>query len=325
MARMKSKTFLVTGGAGFIGSHVVDALLARGEKVVVVDDFNDFYSPTWKKENIAGASTSKGFELVKADIREAGLFERLFEKQKIDVVVHLAARAGVRPSLENPKLYWDVNVMGSLNLLEAMTKHKVKRLVFASSSSVYGNRDEGPFGESDNTDGQISPYGASKKSLELLVHTYASLYGICSTGLRFFTVYGSRGRPDMACFKFIDAIVRGNELTQYGDGSSGRDYTYIDDIVDGVLKALDNPFEFEIVNLGNENPIRLGDMIAMIEKAVGKKAKKEILPMQAGDVKLTYADSTKAKKLLGWQAVTSFEAGIKKQVEWYRTSKVTSL
>lgn len=314
---MQSKTVLVTGGAGFIGSHLVDRLLAQSHQVICLDDFNDFYNPAIKHANLSVAKTNPTFTLIKADIREPQVFDQIFSRSKVDTVVHLAARAGVRASLTDPKLYFDVNVMGSLNLLESMKVHKVNHLVFASSSSVYGNRQTGPFKETDITDQQVSPYGASKKSLEVLAATYAHLYKIQTTGLRFFTVYGPRNRPSMACSLFLEALLKGQPITQYGDGSSGRDYTYIDDIVDGLIRAIDNPFDYELINLGNSSPVLLKDLIKTCEKVVGVKAKVEVKPAQPGDVSFTYADIVKAKKLLSWQPQTNLETGLAKLKHFY--------
>jgi len=318
---MKSKTVLVTGGAGFIGSHVVDRLLEQKQRVIVIDDFNDYYSPTQKKKNLEKAANNKNFELIRGDIRSKSVIGKVFDKYEIGSVIHLAARAGVRPSLDNPKLYWDTNVMGTLNILEAMRKHKVKKLVFASSSSVYGNRDQGPFRETDNTDNPVSPYGASKKAMEVLCGTYAGLHGIDTVGLRFFTAYGPRNRPDMACYLFTDAISRGKSLTQFGDGSSGRDYTYIDDIVEGILACWRGKFEYEIFNLGNSSPVLLKDLIATIELVVGGKAKISRQGFQQGDVQLTFADIEKARKLLGWQPKTDLNTGLLNLFSWFRELK----
>jgi UDP-glucuronate 4-epimerase len=314
------KTHLITGGAGFIGSHLTDKLLARGDQVVIIDNFNDYYNPQIKRNNIKHHLSNPSFHLYEGDILDAAFVDEVIEKHQPQCVVHLAARAGVRPSLENPKLYYDVNVMGTLNVLEAMKKHEVPQLVFASSSSVYGNRAQGPFKETDNTDAQVSPYGASKKTGELLCHTYAHLYGIKTTCLRFFTVYGPRNRPDMACYLFTKAIMDEQPITMFGDGSTGRDYTFVDDTVSGIIAAIDTPLAYEIINLGNSSPVLLKDLIATIEKISGKKAAVTTKPQQPGDVQLTYADISKAKLVLGWEPKTSFEAGLKSlhasMVEW---------
>ena len=319
MAFVSSKSILVTGGAGCIGSHVVDLLIKRGDKVIVLDNFNDYYSPKQKRRNIESSSNSSRFSLVEADIRDKEVFDQIFNKTKIDCVVHLAARAGVRPSLENPQLYWDVNVMGSLNLLEAMNKFEIKQLVFASSSSVYGNRNKGPFVETDNTDMAVSPYGASKKALEVLAASYAHLYGIKTTGLRFFTVYGPRNRPDMACYLFLDAISKGRSLKQFGDGTSGRDYTFVKDIAAGVVASIDNPLEYELINLGNSTPIKLKELISTTEAIVGKSAVIDLQPNQPGDVNLTFADTSKAKKILDWESKTGIKSGLLELLSWYKS------
>lgn len=301
---------LVTGAAGFIGSSLVDKLLSLDHCVIGVDDFNDFYDPKIKWSNLSQARSHRHFRLFQSDIRKTNLFETIFKKESIDCVVHLAARAGVRPSLADPQLYYDVNVMGSLKLLEAMRLHHVPQLVFASSSSVYGNRTDGPFKESDNTDHQVSPYGATKKALEGLASTYAHLYGIATTGLRFFTVYGPRNRPSMACSLFLEALIKDEPIMQFGDGKSGRDYTYIDDIVEGIVGSINRPLKYEIINLGNHTPVELKQLISLTEKVTGKRAKVEVKPFQAGDVQFTYADITKAKKLLKWQPRTELRDGL---------------
>jgi len=315
---MESKTILVTGVAGFIGSQVTDKFLEKGNHVIGLDNFNDFYSPELKRKNISHLLSNSKFELVEADIRKPRIFDTLFRKYDVDSVVHLAARAGVRPSLENPQLYWDVNVMGSLNLLESMKLNKIEQLVFASSSSVYGNRTNGPFKETDNTDHQISPYGATKKALEVMAATYASLYKIHTTGLRFFTVYGPRNRPQMACSNFIEALETNSTITKYGDGSTGRDYTYIDDICSGIVAATDKALKYEIINLGNSSPVLLNELIETLATVTGKKPKINQKPIQPGDVEFTFADISKAKKLLGWSPNTSLKDGLTKTVKWYR-------
>lgn len=315
-SNLEPRTFLITGGAGFIGSHLTDALVQRGDAVVILDDFNEYYDPNLKRKNYSKHAHNPNVVLVEADIRNSEVVENIVQKHQPQCVVHLAARAGVRPSLVDPKLYYDVNVMGTLNVLEAMKRHKVPRLVFASSSSVYGNRTSGPFKETDNTDNQVSPYGASKKAGELLCHTYAHLYGIKTTCLRFFTVYGPRNRPDMACYLFTDAILKGQPITMYGDGTTGRDYTFIDDTVAGIMAAIDNPFAFEVINLGNSSPVLLKDLITTIEAVTGNKASIKPQPKQPGDVDLTFADITKAKALLGWEPKISLEAGLKSLHAW---------
>src|SRR3990167_6902591 len=320
MAAMKRKGVRGGGGAGSIGSHVVDRLVARGDRVIVVDDFNDYYDPKIKWANVGGHEGKVNFRVIKLDIRDIKLW-KILAKEKVEAVVHMAARAGIRPSLVEPELYWSVNVMGALNLLEGMRKCRVKQLVFASSSSVYGIRESGPFKETDNTDRQISPYGASKKAKEVLCATYAHLYGIKTTGLRFFTAYGPRNRPDMACYLFVEAISHDKPITVFGDGSSGRDYTYIEDIADGVVAAVDNPMVYEIINLGGSKPTRLSDLIETIEKAMGKRAVIEREAEKPGDVQMTYADTNKAQRLLRWRAKTDLERGIRQLVAWYEQEK----
>jgi len=316
-----ARNILITGGAGFIGSRLSDALVSRGENVVVLDNFNDYYDPKRKWQNLESLKGNANFQLYEGDIRDREHIRELIKNHQFEVVVHLAAMAGVRSSIENPLLYSEVNVIGTNLLLEEMRRAEIGKLVFASSSSVYGNRSEGAFSENDNTDKQISPYGATKKSVELLAHTYHHLFGMSCVGLRFFTVYGPRNRPDMACYKFVEAIEKGLPLTRYGNGGSGRDYTYIDDIVEGIIKAIETPLGYEIINLGNSSPIRLTEMIETVEKVCGKEAKIKQLPMQPGDVEWTYADITKAKQLMDWEPKTSFSEGMEKLVDWYRNQR----
>lgn len=313
-----SKTILVTGGAGFIGSHVVKKLLAENYKVICVDNMNSYYNERIKEYNIEQLSKNSSFVFYRTDITDIKRLEKIFNKEKIKSVCHIAARAGVRASIENPHLYEQTNVAGTLNLLEVCRQYGVKSFIFASSSSVYGNSKKIPFSESDNTDFPISPYAATKKSIELLAYTYHHLYGIHCTGLRFFTVYGPSGRPDMAPFLFVDAVYRGLPIRKYGDGKTKRDYTYIDDIALGVVKAIEKNLPFEIVNLGNNTPVDLNTFIRTIEEVVGKKAVIEKCPMQPGDVDITYADISKAKKLLGFKPTTSLKEGMEKFFTWYK-------
>ncbi len=309
---------LVTGGAGFIGSHVADKLLERGDKVSCVDNFNDYYEPEQKKSNIKKQQHNKNYALYREDILNLKQMDDIFGKAKPEAIIHLAARVGVRPSLKEPLLYNDVNVKGTLHILELARKHGVKKLVFASSSSVYGANKKVPFSEDDRTDRPISPYGATKKAGELLCHSYHSLYSMDIACLRFFTVYGERGRPDMAPYKFTKLISEGKEIEVYGDGRTKRDYTYVADIVQGVAAALDRELGYEIINLGNSNTVELQYLIGLIEKETGKKARIKEMPMQPGDLPVTYADITKARRLLGFSPRTKIEAGIKKLVAWYR-------
>ncbi len=309
---------LLTGCAGFIGSHVSEALLKRGDSVVGVDNINDYYDTKKKEKNLEILKKNKNFIFYKEDIRNYEGLKEIFDKEKPDKVVHIAARAGVRPSIQNPLLYEEVNVKGTLNLLDLAKDHKIKSFVFASSSSVYGNRKKIPFSETDNVDNPISPYAATKKAGELICYTYHHLYNMKITCLRFFTVYGPRGRPDMAPYLFTDWIYNGKPIKRFGDGSTKRDYTFITDIVKGVVASIDKELDFEIINLGNNKPVMLNDFIKTIEKVTGKKAVIKELPMQPGDVDITYADVSKAEKLLGFKPTTSIEEGMKKFFEWYK-------
>jgi UDP-glucuronate 4-epimerase len=321
---------LVTGGAGFIGSHLCKALLKNNHRVIIIDNFNDFYEVSIKKRNIEELKEMMldedlGFNalsVVTGDIREIKTLSRLFEFENIDIVVHLAAMAGVRPSIENPLLYNDVNINGTLNLLEMCKNHKVDKFIFASSSSVYGNNEKVPFSETDNVDYPISPYAATKKAGELLCHTYHKLYDMDMACLRFFTVYGPGQRPDLAIHKFTKLIVDEKEVPFFGDGSTQRDYTYIDDIIDGVTKAItwvcSGKGKYEIFNLGESNTITLKQMVETLEQAIGKKAKLKKMPMQLGDVNRTFADVSKAKAMLGYNPKMEFSEGIKRFMEWYK-------
>ena len=312
---------LVTRGAGFIGSHVCETLLKREDKVICVDNFNDYYNPSIKENNIKSFLKNKNFKLYKIDILEKKELTKIFKKNKIDKIVHLAARAGVRPSLIDPQLYNEVNVTGTLNLLELAKEFKINNFVFGSSSSVYGINKKVPFSENDNLDNMISPYAISKRSAELHCKTYSKLYNLNITCLRFFTVYGPKGRPDMAVYKFTDSIKKCNYIEVYGNGNSERDYTYVDDIVKGILFALDKNLKFEIINLGNSNPVKLSYLIKLIEKNINKKAKIKRLKDQEGDVPITYADISKAKRLLNWKPEIKIEEGIKLFVDWYKDEK----
>jgi UDP-glucuronate 4-epimerase len=319
---MKFKKVLVTGHAGFIGSHLTKRLLNEGCQVIGVDNYNNYYNPEWKKENVKEFLTNKNFNEQKLDIVDYQKLKIIFEENEFDLVVHLAARAGIRPSLINPLLYEEVNVKGTLNLLELARKHQVKQFIFGSSSSVYGNQEKVPFAEDDPANQPVSPYAATKKSGEMLCYTYSYLHDIKMTVLRFFTVYGPKGRPDMAPYLFTEKILTGKTITRFGDGSTSRDYTYIDDAVAGIMTAIDKPFKFEIFNLGNNRPVSLNDFIALIEKITGKKAKIMEQPRHPADVKQTYAEIQKAKKLLNWQPTTPLEEGLKKFVEWYKANRL---
>lgn len=308
---------LVTGGAGFIGSHLVERLLQRNDQIVVLDDLNDYYDPKLKKVNLAGVQDLPGFTFVEGDILDQELLETLFAEHLFDVVVHLAARAGVRPSLEQPLLYANVNCGGTLNLLEAMRKHDVKRFVIASSSSVYGDGAEPPFRE-DAAIRPLSPYGATKAACELYCRVYHDLHGISCTALRFFTVYGARQRPDMAIHKFVTLIDRGKPIPFYGDGTSERDYTYYTDTIDGIIAAVDRDLGFEIINLGESCTTTLAHLVELLEEKLGKKAVLNKLPNQPGDMNRTCADISKAGQLLDYRPSTTVEEGIQQFVAWYK-------
>lgn len=324
------KYILVTGGAGFIGSHLAEALLKTGYKVVAVDNFNDFYDPEKKRGNIIAIKSQMAklsipedhIQIIEGDIRNIEQMDKLFATYPIQLVVHLAAMAGVRPSISAPLLYNDVNINGTLNLLELCRKYGVKKFVFASSSSVYGNNKKVPFSETDFVDHPISPYAATKRAGELICHTYHHLYGMDIACLRFFTVFGPRQRPDLAIHKFTKLLINGEEIPFYGDGTTERDYTFIDDIIEGVVKALQwvqaGQGLYEIFNLGESRTVNLKEMVTTLEKVIGKKAKLKVLPMQPGDVTRTYADITKAQKILGYHPTTTFEEGIKQFIQWYR-------
>lgn len=309
---------MVTGCAGFIGSHVVDKFLSEGEKVVGIDNFDPYYNPAIKIKNIENNLNNDNFVFFRADIRNEGKIREIFDMNDIDIVVHLAAKAGVRPSIQNPIQYQDVNIKGTLNILELCKEINLKNFIFGSSSSVYGINDKIPFNESDGNKKAISPYAASKVAGEIFCHTYHHLYGIPVVCLRFFTVYGPRQRPEMAIHKFTRLIDEGNEIELYGNGESQRDYTYISDIVDGIVKSSKMKFDYEIINLGNSEVVRLTYLIRLIEEKLEKKATIKHLPDQPGDVPITYADITKARDLLGYSPHVSIEEGIDKFVQWYR-------
>lgn len=308
---------LVTGGAGFIGSHLVERLLERGCRITVLDDFNDYYDPALKRNNVAPHLAHPRYNLVEGDIRDVELLRRIFG-DGFDLVVHLAARAGVRPSLTQSPLYCDVNVVGTSRLLDAAVDRGIKRFVFASSSSVYGDNEKIPFSESDAVDNPVSPYAATKRAAELVCHSYHHLHKIEIACLRFFTVYGPRQRPEMAIHKFTRLISEGRPIPVYGDGASERDYTYIDDIIDGVVSVIERHRGFEIYNLGDSNPVPLQRLVALIETALDRKAVLQGLPPQPGDVKRTYADIEKARRTLGYEPRVPIEEGIRRFVRWYR-------
>ena len=307
---------IITGGAGFIGSQTAEFLLKRGDSVSIIDAFDFGYDPVHKEHNVSLLSKFEGFRLYRGDIRDRALLQEMFADKTPDVVVHLAARAGVRPSLLEPDSYTDINITGTLRIMETMREFGCNRLVFASSSSVYGSRTQGPFRETDNVDTPASPYAATKRAGELFCANYHYLYNMQCTCLRFFTVYGPRQRPEMAIHLFADKIRRGEEITMFGDGSSIRDYTFVDDIVCGVVAAIDNPIGFEIINLGNCSPIRLDKLIQKISTAVGKAPIIKRLPDQPGDVPMTFAEVSKAKDLLGYAPDTPLDHGLKVFVDW---------
>ena len=312
-------SILVTGGAGFIGSHLVERLLGKGQKVAILDDFNDFYDPAIKWKNIS--SVIAHVPVHRVDLRNSAGIRNLFHREKFDSIVHLAARAGVRPSIAHPQLYYDTNVAGTLHLLEAAQMTGIDRFIFASSSSVYGICKSTPFSEDFHLTQTISPYAATKIAAEFLCSTYSHLHRMRVVALRYFTVYGARQRPDLAIHQFTRRIHAGLPIDQFGDGTTRRDYTYIDDIIEGTVAALnyDGPL-FDIFNLGESETIQLKDLIAAIEKTLGKKARINHLPEQAGDVPLTCADISKARKLLGYHPKTPIGVGLPKFVEWFLQS-----
>jgi len=315
------KKVLVTGGAGFIGSHVAEYLLKRGDDVVIVDEMNDYYDVRIKENNLKllrEAFPGEGrLKIYRTDICDEAMMEKIFEAEGPQWVCHMAARAGVRPSIQDPYVYIHSNIKGTTHLMELSAKYGVKNFVFASSSSVYGGSKSTFFSEEENVDNPVSPYAASKKACELLAYTYHHLYNLNISGLRFFTVYGPRGRPDMAPFKFIDRISRGVEIQQFGDGSSSRDYTYISDIVDGVVRAIDRPHKYEVFNLGKGSGTALKEFIDLVQKHTGKDATIKIMPDQPGDVPYTCADVSKAYNMLGYRSKVTFEDGIRRTVDWY--------
>jgi UDP-glucuronate 4-epimerase len=307
---------LVTGGAGFIGSHLVEHLLAAGHTVVILDDFNDFYDPQIKQENIAGFA--KDVAVHHVDLRDDASVRNLFHREKFEAIAHLAARAGVRPSIQHPQLYYDTNVTGTLHLLEAARVTGAQRFIFASSSSVYGASKTVPFSEDQQLVQTFSPYAATKIAGEFLCSTYSHLYQLRVVALRYFTVYGARQRPDLAIHQFTRRIYTGQPIEEFGNGTTRRDYTYIDDVIQGTTAALqyEGPF-FDIFNLGESETIQLKDLIAAIENALGKKAKINQLPEQPGDMPLTCADISKARKLLGYNPTTKFSEGLPKFIDWF--------
>lgn len=311
---------LVTGGAGFIGSQVAKKLLLLGHEVVIVDNLNNYYDPQLKKDRLEFELKTGGFkfEFLETNISCYDELEKIFKNHKFDFILHLAGQAGVRWSIENPWAYTETNVLGTLNILELARKYDIKKVIFASSSSVYGGNEKMPYHEDDPVDNPVSLYAATKKSAELLARSYHKLYGLKICVLRFFTVYGPWGRPDMAYFKWADLITAGKPIEIYNNGEMKRDFTYIDDVVEGTVAAMDLDFDFEIINLGNDRPEELPKLIELLETNLGVKAEKKYLPMQNGDVKHTWADINKARKLLNYQPKVSLEQGIAEFVKWYK-------
>ena len=322
---MSKEIILVTGGAGFIGSHLVERLLKEGYNVICLDNFNDYYDTKLKEKNISNVLDNPNFELIRGDILDTKLLHNIFKGEGLrtldsgpSTIVHLAAMAGVRVSIISPDLYVDVDVKGTLNLLDMAQMYKIKQFIFASSSSVYGINKKVPFREDDPIQLQISPYAAAKKSAELFCMTYNHLYNIPITILRLFTIYGPRQRPDMAIRKFTGLALKDKHITMFGDGTSKRDYTYVSDCIDGFISSLKNPMDFEIFNIGSGKTIQLKELIELIGRATGKEIKIEHLDNQVGDVPITFSDITKAKKLLGYEPEVSIEKGVRTFVEWYK-------
>ena len=316
-----SDTVLVTGAAGFIGSSLVERLLADGHTVVGLDNFDSFYDPEVKRGNVAAAGTNRNYRLVEGDIRDRGLLDRELSGTSFGTVVHLAARAGVRPSIADPELYTSVNLVGTTCLLEACRRHGVERFLFGSSSSVYGNNAKVPFAEDDPVDHPISPYAATKKAGEVLCHAHHHLFGLKVACLRFFTVYGPRQRPEMAIHHFTRSIAAGAPIQQFGDGSSARDYTYVDDIVDGIIAAMDRLTGYHIWNLGGSRTVTLAGLIDMISKRLDTRAQVEVQPMQPGDVDRTWADTARSRQELHWEPRIGIEEGLDRFVAWFRSRK----
>ncbi len=315
---MGTKTYLIIGGAGFIGSHVSEKLLENSQKVICIDNFDNFYPKEIKQKNIEFALKNKNYIFKEIDICNFSELSSCFEENNIDVVVHLAAKAGVRPSINNPEAYYKTNVLGTLNVLETMKLHGKSKLIFASSSSVYGNSVEMPFSELQNVDRPISPYAASKKAGELLCYTYHELYNFDIFCLRFFTVYGPRQRPDLAIHKFTRQILNNETIKIYGNGDTCRDYTYVDDVVDGILKSINYLAGYEIINIGESRTVSVLEVVSEIEKNLNLKANIEFISYQAGDVSSTFSNISKARQLINYNPVWSFEDGIKEFVKWMK-------
>ncbi len=317
-------SILITGSAGFIGSHLSEKLLEEEYKVIGIDNFDSYYDPSIKRKNLEKCLSKTSFDLMEVDIRNESELKKVLKNKNIKKVVHLAARAGVRPSVENPQLYEEVNVRGTLNLLELSRRNEVKNFIFGSSSSVYGDINEIPFRE-DGPKNPVSPYAASKLAAEIYCKAYSQLHDLNTTVLRFFTVYGPRQRPEMAIHKFVRMVEQGKPIPMYGDGSSKRDYTYIDDIIQGIMSSLKKDFKFETFNLGNNRTVKLKKLIKIIEEKTGKTAKINRKPMQKGDVTVTYADISRAKELLDYGPKTPIEEGVERFVEWFRKNKRTPI
>ncbi len=315
---MGGNVILVTGGAGFIGSHLVQALLADGKRVIALDNFDNFYDPGAKRKNLEPVVGHPAFRLVEADIRDSAALDVVFREERIETVIHLAARAGVRPSIEDPVLYSSVNLDGTTRLLEVSRRSAVERFVFGSSSSVYGNNDKVPFAEDDPVEHPISPYAATKRAGELLCHTYHSLFGLRVACLRFFTVYGPRQRPEMAIHKFTRLLAAGEHVPRYGDGSSARDYTFVSDIVDGIRRAVERCSGYHVWNLGGSRTIALSDLISKIAAGLGVEARVSERPEQPGDVRRTWADIKRAETELGWTPRVEIDEGLQRFLTWFR-------
>ncbi|HEC24157.1 MAG TPA: SDR family NAD(P)-dependent oxidoreductase [Chloroflexi bacterium] len=314
-----NQTTLITGGAGFIGSNLTDALLERGERVICLDNFSDYYDPARKQANVAPHLENPNYTLVRGDLRDRDLIMRLFEEHRPTRVAHLAALAGVRASIEQATLYVEVNVQGTIHLMDAARQTGVENFVMASTSSIYGKTDRIPFREDQPTDRPLAPYPATKKACEVMGHAYHNMFGLNFTALRFFTVYGPRVRPDMMAYIVMDRIVHDQEITLYNQGDMYRDWTYVDDVIQGIVAALDTPLGYEVINIGRGEPIRLGDFVAIIEELVGKPARLNMQPAPLSEPPLTFACVDKAKALLGYQPHTSIREGLARTWAWYQT------
>lgn len=316
------KKVLVTGAAGFVGSHVAEKLLERGDIVVGIDNFDDTYDRKFKEENLAVNAKSEGFNFIEGDICNQELIKSIFEREKPDSVLHLAARVDTRKAVDIPLDYIKVNIDGTIHLLDAAKNNNVSNFVFVSSSSVYGNSTKVPWSEESSADEPISPYGATKRAGELFAHSYHHNFDLNVTCLRYFNVYGERNRPTMVPYIWAEKILKGEEIEISGDGSRKRDYTYVGDIVNGTISAIDNPLQFEVINLGNNNPVSLNELLAVFEKVIGVKAKVKSRPSHKASVEETYADVRKAKKMFGWQPTTTIEEGVERLVTWFKGSRL---